>query len=192
LRTIDRKYSTLIDQTVPTLNELQTLTAVSMAAMHNTSPTLFDTSPEGIQHAHGAIESDRALRGKALERKWLALKPNERKEFRDAGDAFTRGALEVVALIESGRSPEANQLREQSLRPVFHRYVESTTKTADILEADSLKMSDTLTEKTGNFSHVMLGIGGWPVVIVGLFFLTVIVFVAAVLLRVSVFPGAEA
>src|SRR6266550_34403 len=54
LRTIDRKYSSLIDQMVPTLNDLQTLTAVSVGAMRSTNSTLFAESPQsraGMVHS---------------------------------------------------------------------------------------------------------------------------------------------
>ena len=196
LRAIDQKYSALIGRSVPSLNELQTLTAGSMEAMRSTNPSRFEAAPggavAGIREARVSIERDRDLRGRALEREWLILRPNERKEFRDAGDLFTRGAFDVLSLIEAGRFSEANQQREKSLRPVFERYVESTSKTADTLEAESLHVSGALTARTGHLSQVMLGLGGWPVMIVGLFFLAVFVFVIGVLVRVTVFRGAEA
>src|SRR5260370_22456378 len=62
LRAIDRKYSDLIDRAIPTLNDMQTLTAVSMKAMRTTHPNLFGESPEsrsrGLQTARGALERD--------------------------------------------------------------------------------------------------------------------------------------
>src|SRR3954467_15643781 len=42
LREIDRKYSRLIAETVPSLNELQTITATSIEAMRGTNPIAYD------------------------------------------------------------------------------------------------------------------------------------------------------
>jgi len=196
LRSVDRKYSALIHQTVPPINELQTLTAWSVDAMRSTNPSLFPTSADGssraVQQAQSLIERDRELRTRALQREWLGLKPGEGRDLLEAGDAFTRDSLEILHLFETGRNAEAGQRREAVLRPAFDRYVASLTKTADALEAESLRTSGRLTEQTGSISHLMLGMASWPFVIVGLFFLAAILFVIGVLVRVTVFRGAEA
>jgi hypothetical protein len=196
LRSVDRKYSALIHQTVPPINELQTLTAWSVDAMRSTNPSLFQPSPNGssrpVQQAQNMIERDRELRTRALQREWLGLKPGERQDLLEAGDAFTRESLEVLHLFETGHNAEAGQRRETVLRPAFDRYVASMTKTADVLEAESLRTSGRLTEQTGSISHIVLGLASWPFMIVGLFFLAVIIFVLGVLVRVTLFRGAEA
>src|ERR1700747_2050028 len=46
LRAIDRKYSTLIDQTVPALDELTRLTNSSVETMRSTNPTVYTESPD--------------------------------------------------------------------------------------------------------------------------------------------------
>src|ERR1700730_5384418 len=75
LRAIDRKYSDLIDRAVPTLNDMQTLTAFIGDAMGSTNPVLFGETPQSrtkaAQHARVALESDRALRESILKREWL-------------------------------------------------------------------------------------------------------------------------
>src|SRR6266851_3272340 len=84
-------------------------------------------------------------------------------------------------LIESGRTADASKQREESLRPAFERYLETTTKAADVLEAESLKTSDLFTERTVSMSRIMLGLASWPVMILGIFLLITAVFIIAVL-----------
>jgi hypothetical protein len=196
LRSVDRKYSALIHETVTPLNELQTLTAWSVDAMRSTNPNLFQTSTnmssQSVQQAQTMIERDRDLRTRALQREWLGLKPSERTALHETGDAFTRESLEVLHILETGRTAEATQRRDTSLRPAFDRYVASVTRTADALEASSLRTNGELTERTGSMSHMLLGMASWPFMIVGLFFLAVILFVIGVLVRVTVFRHSEA
>ena len=191
LRAIDRKYSDLIDRAIPTLNDMQTLTAVSMKAMRTTDPTLFGESsqsrPGRIQAARVALERDRDLRTSILKREWLSRDTEERVDFQSAGEVFSRAAAEVIDLLESGRTADASKQREESLRPAFERYLETTTKAADVLEAESLKTSDLFTERTVSMSRIMLGLASWPVMILGIFLLITAVFIIAVLLKVFIF-----
>jgi hypothetical protein len=109
-------------------------------------------------------------------------------DFQNAGEGFSRAAAEVIGLLESGKSVEANKRREESLRPAFERYIAVTKKAADLLGARSLRTSDEYTERTVSISKVMLGLGTWPVVILGIFLMITGVFIIAVLLKVFIFP----
>jgi hypothetical protein len=191
LRALDRKYSRLIDQTVPTLHQLHTLTAASVDAMRRTNPILLGDSPQSrtemLQRARAAIERDRDLRNRALKRERLSTGSDEWLDLETAGETFSGAATEIVNLFESGDRAEASRQREQSLRPAFDRYVAATTRTADMLKAQSLRTSGTLTAKTGNVSNMMLGLASWPVIILCAFLLITAVFVMVILLKVFVF-----
>jgi hypothetical protein len=195
LRGVDRKYSILINQTVPSISELQTLTAWSIEAMRGTNPVLFQDSTgsaaEIAQHSRSAAEHERDLRGHALQRAWFLQKAAERIALHETGDAFTRESLVVLQLLEAGRKAEALQERETSLRPAFDRYVRCLTTTTDLLEAEGLRSNGRLTEQTGSMSHMMLGVATWPVMVVGLFFLIAMIYVLGVLFKVLVFPPVE-
>jgi len=192
LRAIDRKYSDLIDQAVPTLNDMHTLTALRVEAMRDTSPTLFGDSPqaraEALERARVAIGRERDLRDGILRRIWLSRETEERVNFQNTGERFSRAATEVIGLLESGKTAEANQRREESLRPAFEHYIAATEKAADLLGAQSLRTSDEYTERTLSISKLMLGLGSWPVLIMGIFLMITGVFIMAVLLKVFVFP----
>lgn len=191
LRAIERKYSALIGQAVPTLNDMQTLTALATEAMRATNPTLFSESPQGqalaVARARIALEHDRDLRNSILKREWLSRDTEERVDFQNAGEAFSPAAAEVIGLFESARDGEASKQREESLRPAFEHYIAATTKAADVLEAQSLRTSDRYAERTVSLSRMMLGLGSWPVVIMGIFLMITALFIIAVLLKVFVF-----
>src|SRR4051794_22949760 len=46
LREIDQKYSALVSQAVPSLNDLQGLTTTIVQAMHSTNPTVYPDAME--------------------------------------------------------------------------------------------------------------------------------------------------
>ena len=188
LRSMDRKYSTLINQSVPALTELRTLTVFSLEAMRSTSPTLSGDTPqtrqEGAQRARVALERDRNLRNHVLRQDWLSRNGEARVNFEQAGEAFSQATKQVILLLESGQSSEGDQQREQIQRPAFNRYVAATTKAADMLEAESLQMNATLTETTGSASGVLIGFASWPLMIVGLLLAVTTLFVLGVLVNV--------
>jgi hypothetical protein len=193
LRTVDRKYSNLIDSAVPTLNDLQTLTALSMAAMRSTNPTLFDESPrhraELLEQARAAFQREVDLRNKILKRDWLSVDTPERRNFKDAGEGFTQAATPVINLLESSSGAQAGRQREQLLRPAFDRYVAATTKAADVLEERSLRTSGALTAGTVSISKMMLGLASWPVMLLGVFLAIIALFLIGILLKVTFSPN---
>src|SRR5262245_32732795 len=98
LRKVDARYSELIEQSVPVLSDMQTLTAVAVEVMRGTNPSHYDGTPENrsrlVQGGRAALERDRATREKLLARGWLPMDAAERVELQKAGDAFTRGAMD--------------------------------------------------------------------------------------------------
>ncbi len=195
LRTLDRKYSALIDRAVPTMNDLQELTTVAEAAMRGTNPILFgdssQTRTETSQRGHNAVDRDRNLRNSILQREWLFKNVEERMNFHNLGEAFSRTAEKIIGLLESAENAEAGRQREELLRPAFERYIAATAKAANVLEAQSLKTSNALTAKTGSMSNMMIGFASWPLITLGIFFFVTAVFVIVVLLNVF-FRNSEA
>ena len=163
LRAIERKYSALIDQAVPTLNDMQTLTALIIEAMRTTNARLFAESPQGravaVARARIALEHDRDLRNSILKREWLTQRNEERVAFQNAGEAFSPAAAEVIGLFESARDAEASKRREESLRPAFEHYIAATTKAADVLEAAKLAYERQIYGKNSQFIQDDAGVG---------------------------------
>src|SRR3954463_156164 len=74
LRELDRKYSSLIGDTVPTLKDLQRLTVATSEGMHGTNPA-FVNGPEEhrltmVQRGRDALQRDRDMRHRVLNARW--------------------------------------------------------------------------------------------------------------------------
>jgi hypothetical protein len=187
LRTIDRRYSELIGQSVPLQNNLQALTAQSVDAMRATGSNLFETSPAGraefIQHSRRSVETERKQRLQLLASYHISAAEKSRLECQRAGELFTRLAGQVLDVAESGRLDEAKRLRDAELRPAFDRYLAAITAAADELEAVSLRTNDEFSARTGSMSTVILGVASWPVIVfVGLLMVTAVFVIGLMIL----------
>ena len=185
LRTIDQRYSALIDRSVPVLNDLQTLTAQSANAMHRTGPALLNAPAENradlLRDARTALDQDRGFRNRLVKGDWLSSRPDGKLEFQKAGDDFTRAASEVLRQVAGGQTEEASRLRETALRPAFDRYLAVTTRVADLLQAESQQTNLDYTAKTNSLSHLVLGLAGWPLLVFVALLLLVVVLVIAMM-----------
>ena len=188
LRGIDRKYSTLIGDTVPTLNDLQGLTVITSEAMHGTNPAFMQGSDESratlVQRGREALEREREMRERVLSSPWFATNEVERQNLSQVGQAFDSAATSILDLLGAGKMEEATRERERSLRPEYERYVVTTRESTQHAHSDGLRTSDMITLRTGSISKLLLGLGSWPVIMLGLFLSIFAVFVVAVLLNV--------
>lgn len=189
LRAMDRSYSELFDRSVPILSDLQTLTARAVHAMRGTNSTPHagksSAPPAFIEQARAGFAAERSLRERVLKAQWTSTNETERAEFRAAGEDFTRWGDDVVASLAAGRWSDAAKVREERLRVAFERYITAMTKLSDGLEAESARVSEAVSARTGSLSNVVLGIASWPVLLLaGLLLLTAIfVLVLMVLFR---------
>ena len=183
LRKVDRGYKELIVRSVPVLNDLQTLTAKAIQAIRSTNPLLFEGSAEKRTEAQrlslAAIDADRTLRTNLLAAGQLTAQPSDSREFQQSGESFTRLVTDVCQLLAAGQMAEAVRLREEGLRLAFERYLDATTKVADLLEDESLRASEDFSARTGSASRLVLGFASWPLlaaaglVLVGALFILV-------------------
>jgi len=185
LRSVDQRYTELLGHSVPVLNDLQTLTAQSVAAMRGTGTTLSNAPAEAradlVQRAREAIRRDRDLRNRLLKGDWLASKPDGKTDFQTSGEAFTQASTDVLNLFAAGKIAEATALRDRAVRPVFDQYLDSTTKVADLLQTESQRTNADYTAKTGSLSTIVLGLAGWPLLVFGALLLLVMILVIAMM-----------
>jgi len=196
LRAVDRKYSELISRAVPIMHQMQELTAITTEAMRGTNPALFGGSAENqreaTERARAALDRDKKLRDSLVQTDWDPTRDNEQDTLQNTGETFTKIGRNVIDLLGAGRITDATKLREESLRPAFERYLVATREATGFVNALSLKTSDDFTERTYSISKIMLGLGSWPVIIMGIFLMITAVFIIAVLLKVFVFPDEAA
>ena len=165
LRSVDEKYSALLLRVVPTLNDLQALSAGVTTAMRQTNPDVLmvtGKSVEPFQSARQAVQNEAQQRSIVLGRYWLPSKPEKRMKFEHAGADFTRAATEFLDVAISLSATEAAQRREQMVRPAFDAYLVAITQATEALHADGIQTSDALTRTTGRLSTIVLAGGSWP------------------------------
>lgn len=170
LRSMDRRYSDLIEHAVPLLSDLQEVTVKTTEAMRATDPMLFGTVAEqrdmAVGRARLRLESERLLREKVLGAEWPAALTAGKDELRQTGQEFTKRSAELVALYAAGNSADAGRLRETVLRPVFDRYIGQATKASDFVENNSLRLSGDYSAKIGSSANWILGLSSWPILVV--------------------------
>jgi hypothetical protein len=195
LRKVDERYSHLITQSAPVMNDLQTLTATATWAMRRTDPFFFGPQPEKIaaatKSAQGAIDDDKNLRSALMKKEWIPSTESKREEVASAGQEFTVLAGKVVSLFSSRRDAEAVRVRESELRPAFERYQAVTTQVADVLLDETKRLSEDYSSETRFSSRLMLSIASWPVLLGAALLLATLVFVVSLLILFRVRESAD-
>jgi hypothetical protein len=189
LRSTDARYTEILSRSIPALSDLRGVSFRLTDLMRSTSlPLLTSTEeqrPQAIRRAQAAIAADRELREKLLLEIWLIGSADNRSAIQRAGDKVDTIAIRVIEIVQAGNIAEATKFRDQTLRPAFDEYLESIGKAADAVEDASLKANDDISARISSMSAVVLGIAGWPVIVlIALLVLTaVFVVVLMVLFR---------
>jgi hypothetical protein len=189
LREADRRYSELVDHSVPVLNDLQTLTTRIAEAAASTNPNRLDaTNPALLTAAHAAVKEDVTLRNRLLAQPWVSENISKRADMKACGEAFTAAADAVLATVARGDRTAAAAQRERDLMPRFQRYLDAVTLASDQLATESERINTMETAHTGAVSRIVLAAAAWPILaIVSLVLLTA----AFVLLLMLLFRGRE-
>jgi len=183
LRQADKRYSDLVDRSVPVLNDLQTLTVRAMQAMSATNPARVQQRGEdAIPIARQALAADTALRKKLLGESWLSDALPKRAEFKAAGEVFAAKVDSVLAAYAHNDLSGAGSAREGELRAAFDRYIDAITVAADELESESQRVNDLETAHNSFLSRVVLAFAAWPVLAILTLLLITATFVLALML----------
>ena len=172
LRSLDRRYTEVINRTVPALNDLRALSAETFATFRALGTNaLFNAPPakqvDALAQAGKALEKKKSVLASVVASEPFAQKPAPASDLREKAARFNAAAEELMRLFGAGKVTEANQWRENSLRPAFDAYLESIAGAADEVESAGLKDSDATTVKMESFSKIMIGLAGWPFLVIG-------------------------
>jgi hypothetical protein len=91
-------------------------------------------------------------------------------------------------LYAAGNVAEASRLRDEKFLPAFDQYVTAMGKAADAIESQSLSVSKDYTAKTHSLSTIVLGVAGWPLIVMMALLLLTVCFVVVLMF---VFRGKE-
>lgn len=192
LRTTDERYSTLLGRTLPVINDFRELTAHLADAMRATGTPLLN-APESqraemVKRARATIQKHRQFRTTVLSDEIPPGAPDFRAKVARQGESFDQFSEEVIALASDGKVKEASDLRNLRLRGLFDEYVGVIGEAAEGIEGATLKANTEMSARVGSLSAVMLGLAGWPVIL--LFALLVLTAIFVLILMV-LFRGRE-
>ena len=183
LRAVDRRYSELVGQSVPALNDVRELMSQAVAGMRSTNPNNFvgptKDAAVALQTARARLASVQNFRGETLKNSYFSAHPEAGAAIVQAGLEFERAGAEVSRLYAQGRIAEVAALRDEKVLPSFDRYVAAIGSASDAIEAGSLATSKDYTVRTNSLTAIVLGVASWPLLaLVGLLLLTAVFVIA--------------
>ena len=178
LRSLDRRYTELINRTVPVMNDFRALTAETFATFRALGTNALFNAPlakqaDALAQAGNALQKEKSVLGSVVASEPFAQRPALVSELKEKAVRFNDAAEELVRLFGAGKISEGNQCRENKLKPVFDAYLDTLARAADEVESSGLRDSDATTVTMEGFSKIMIGLASWPfLVISGLLLVT--------------------
>lgn len=178
LREMDRRYSELIDQSVPVLNELRLLSKQALSAQRGILATLVkDNEPgrdDAIKGIIAAILADRQTRASVLMQPILRDASKHAAILEQAGEDYDKEGLKVAELLAQGRDAEANKLRHEKARVKLNLYLNCIDAAANYVENTSQRTNDEYSLQVKNNSFLLLGLSGLPLALAAALILSVV------------------
>jgi len=185
LRSVDRRYSDLVERTVPALGNLEdglaNVIRVQRAVGSGLTNAPVAKRAEAVDRARAALARERAFFGTLIVEPALAGLPAERDGVQQAAEAYRRVAGERLDLFAAGKFAEAERVRDEGLRPAFDLYLTAFDRATDAVGAAVIHTSDAYTAKTGHLTRIVLGLAGWPLLVFGILLLLVVGLVIAMM-----------
>lgn len=172
LRSLDRKYTDLINRTVPALSNLQVSSFDALATFRSIGPSVLlnappEKRPELLLASEKILARQKKNFAELLSSPPFAPTATLRARIEPSATKFVQGMEAFIRLYREGRIAEATAFREATLRADFDSYITAITVTVDAVEADGMKDSDSMTETMTWFSKIMIALAGWPLLVIG-------------------------
>lgn len=165
LRSMEERYATLFDRSVPLINNLRTLTrelgGVQRLARRITDPKneiawapllkqMNDASDSAKTHAFeiSAMES-------LKDSKHVATMAYFGREYDEKVDQF-------LALAAANKIAESNQFNIDVLRPAYDRYMDAVDDAANYVEREGIDLRARYAADSRLFGGFLLAAAGWP------------------------------
>jgi len=170
LRSMDERYSALLNSSVPVINNLRTLTrelsTVQRLARRvvdpENEPAWKDLIPQMDEDSNNAL-------ARALEVSRLALFKDTRHAAIIAkfGKEYDQRADQFIALARAGKLAEANKFNTEVLRPYYDNYQLALDAAADYVERQGNDLRDRYAQDSRLFGGFLLAFAGWPLLAAG-------------------------
>lgn len=191
LNSISRRYATLLDRSVPLLNNLRTLTrelsAVQRYARRVVDP---DNEPAWKLLLQQMDETGNTARARALDISAMDLLHDTRHvaAIRQLSQDYDDKADRLLELIHAGRFTEANRYNTEVLRPAYDNYMRALDSAAYYVERQGNDLRASYAADSKLFSGLLLLFAGWPVLVALLGGLVMLLLVLALIVAVFA-PG---
>jgi len=170
LRSMDERYSTLLNSSVPVINNLRTLTR-ELSTVQRLARRVVD--PENETAWKDLIpqmdeDSNNAL-ARALEVSRLAMFKDTRHAgiIAKFGKEYDQKVDQFIALGRAGKLTEANKFNTEVLRPYYDNYQVALDAAADYVERQGNDLRDRYAQDSRLFGGFLLAFAGWPLLAAG-------------------------
>jgi hypothetical protein len=171
LRSMEQRYASLFDRSVPLVNHLRTLTrelgSVQRLARRISDPhnepawaELLPQMAEGSKRAHRhALE----ITGMdALDESQYAGVISQ------TGQDYDGKVEQFLAFARNGQIAEANQFNVDKLRPAYDQYMDTLDATGTFVERQGSDLRARYAQDSRLFGGFLLAFAGWPLLAVGI------------------------
>lgn len=170
LRSMDQRYATLFDRSVPPINNLRTLTRelsiVQRLARRSVDPAN-ETAWAELLPQMDQTSNDVVVRAQEIAR----MAPFKDSRHHAAIDQISREYDQKVdrflVLVRDKQFAAANQLNVEELRPCYDRYQLVLDAAADHVQQQGSDLRDRYAKDTRLFGGFLLAFAGWPLLAAG-------------------------
>jgi len=172
LRKVDREYSELIDQSVPILNEIRIADTVASKLYQAVIAALVTPDPEkcsrAVAQARHFLDRGKVHRARVLAGDVFHADPALAAELRNSGEAYETAVTALLPRLTPENTADAERDRIEQLRTVYDRYALAIRHASSRVAKQTESVSEAYTATTWQCSLGVLGLAGWPVVLMGL------------------------
>lgn len=170
LRSMEQRYATLFDRSVPLINNLRTLTrelgSVQRLARRISDPknetnwaALLTQMAEGSADAHKHA-AEIVVMGSIPDSPHAAVLTRTSREYADKVQQF-------LALAKAERIAEANQFNIDVLRPTYDQFMDAVDAAGNYVERQGSDLRARYAEDSRLFGGFLLAFAGWPLLAAG-------------------------
>jgi hypothetical protein len=184
LRTIDRDYATVLDRSVPALNQLRLLSNSALSTQRALLGGLAAPDPATRTRAIGQmrerLQTTRSRRESITDLQVFQDRPAFQARLARTGAGYEDAAVRALELLEADLVDDAHRLRADVVKPALDHYLTEIEIAARYVEDSSQNARDSVSEKIRNRSVLLVGVTSLPLVLFALVALTIVALMTAV------------
>jgi hypothetical protein len=170
LRSMEQRYATLFDRSVPLINNLRTLTR-ELGAVQRLARRVSDPKNEPAWAAllPQMADGSGSARTHAIEISGMASLKDSRHvaALERFGRTYDEKVGEFLALARAEKIAEANRFNTEVLRPAYDEYMDVLDDVANFVEREGSDLRDRYAEDSRLFGGFLLAFAGWPLLAAG-------------------------